>query len=114
MKKVNEKDFEYRNKTSGPKYLMRGPNIDWGVFLLKPGEKMGAHGHAKSEETFYVLSGQGNIYINDKSYPLVPGDVYYVEIGEKHDLENPATSKEDLKLVFIKSPYLPDDKITYK
>jgi quercetin dioxygenase-like cupin family protein len=114
MKKVNEKDFEYRNKISGPKYLMRGPNIDWGVFLLKPGEKMGAHGHAKSEETFYVQSGKGNIYINDKPYPLVPGDVYYVEIGEKHDLENLADSKDDLKLIFIKTPYYPDDKITYK
>ena len=33
-------DFEYRGGTSGVKYLMRGPSIDWGVILLKPGELM--------------------------------------------------------------------------
>ncbi|MBD3351491.1 MAG: cupin domain-containing protein [Candidatus Lokiarchaeota archaeon] len=111
VKHVNENDLEYRNKDSGPKYLIRGPNIDWGVILMKPGTKMGAHGHNEVEETFYFLSGEGNIYINDKAYPAKAGDVYYLEPKEKHDIEN--TGDDDMKLVFIKHPYLPDDKIKY-
>lgn len=108
MKKVNEMDFEYRNKDSGPKYLMRGPNIDWGVMLIKPGTKMGAHGHRKTEETFYFLTGSGNMIVNDQPHPAKSGDVFYIEPEEKHDIEN--TGTEDMKIVFIKHPYLPDDK----
>ncbi|MHA1340627.1 MAG: cupin domain-containing protein [Promethearchaeota archaeon] len=111
MKKVNENDFQYRKGDSGPKYLMRGPNIDWGVILLKPGQKMGAHAHNKVEETFYFLTGEGKFYVNDEPHPVKAGDVFYIEPKEKHDIEN--TSSEDMKLVFIKYPYLPDDKISY-
>ena len=35
---VNENDKEYRFGDSGPKYLMRGPNVDFGIVRLKPGE----------------------------------------------------------------------------
>lgn len=111
MKKINENDFEYRNGDSGPKYLMRGPNIDWGVLLLKPKTKMGPHGHAETEETFYFLSGEGNMIINDDPIPAKEGDVFYVEPKEKHDIEN--TGDVDMKIVFIKYPYKPKDKITY-
>ena len=109
MKKVNESDFQYRNGDSGPKYLMRGPNIDWGVMVVKPGKKMGPHGHAKTEETFYFVKGTGNMIVNDKPYPAKVGDVFYIEPHEFHDVEN--TGNEDMKVIFIKSPYLPDDKI---
>jgi len=111
MKKVNENDFDYRNQGYGPKYLMRGPNIDWGVLKLKPKTKMGAHGHNSTEETFYILSGKGNMIINDEPYPAVEGDIFYLEPKEKHDIEN--TGDVDMKIVFIKYPYLPDDKIKY-
>ena len=112
MKYTNESNFEYRNgEMGGPKYLMRGPNIDWGVMLIRPGDKMGAHGHNETEETFYFLSGEGNIIINDKSYTAKIGDVFYIEPKEKHDIQN--TGSKDMKIVFIKSPYLPDDKVKY-
>lgn len=111
MKKVNENDFEYRHGDSGPKYLMRGPNIDWGVMVLKPGTKMGAHGHKETEETFYFLKGSGLIRVDDIPHTVMPGDVYYVNPEEKHDIEN--TGKTDMKVIFIKYPYLPDDKIKY-
>ena len=111
MKKVNEQDFTYRNGDSGPKYMIRGPNIDWGVFLLKPGQKMGPHGHVESEETFYVVQGSGTMIVNDHEHDAVAGDAFLVEPHEKHDIHN--TGEVDLKIVFIKHPYLPDDKITY-
>ena len=111
MIKVNENDFEYRNGDSGPKYLFRGPKIDCGLIIIKPGTKMGPHSHNVVEEIFYFLKGVGNMIVNDTYYPAKGGDVFYIEPKEKHDMEN--TGSEDMKIMFIKTPYLPDDKITY-
>jgi mannose-6-phosphate isomerase-like protein (cupin superfamily) len=111
MKYVNENDVAYRNVDSGPKYLLRGPNIDWGVMLVKSGESMGAHGHMETEEAFFFLQGSGKMVVNDCEYDATVGDVFYIEPQEKHDIVN--TGEEDIKVVFIKHPYLPDDKITY-
>ena len=55
MQKVNEEECEFRGGDWGVKYIMRGPRIDWGVILLKPGQNMGLHGHREVEETFYFI-----------------------------------------------------------
>jgi len=40
---------------------------------------MGAHGHNKTDETFYFLSGVEIFYVNDKPYEAKQGDVFYIE-----------------------------------
>ncbi len=109
MKKVHESDFEYRNKDSGVKYLMRGPSIDWGIILLKPGELMGKHGHNIIDETFYFVEGSGVMVVNDKEYDAPEGSVFLVEPKEYHDIKN--NSDKPLKVIFIKGDYKPEDKI---
>lgn len=111
MERINEKDQEYRGDTSGVKYLLRGPRIDWGVILLKPGEAMGAHGHQEVEETFYFFQGAPKMLVDDIEYQTQVGDAFRIEPGEKHDIVN--DTSEEVKVVFIKVPYLPKDKITY-
>ena len=39
------------------------------------------------------------------------GDAFRLEPLEKHDIVN--DTQEEVKLIFIKTPYLPEDKITY-
>ncbi len=111
MKQVNENDFEYRKGESGVKYLMRGPSIDWGVILLKPGEMMGdkAHGHNFIDETFYFVEGNGVMIINDKEFPASQGSVFLCEPKEMHNIRN--DSDKRVKIVFIKAEYRPEDKI---
>lgn len=111
MKFVNEHDFKYRNGNSGVKYLMRGPSIDWGVILLKPGEFMAEkpHGHNQIDETFYFAQGNGVMIIDDKEYDAPEGTVFLVEPKEMHNIRN--NSKDDIKIIFIKGEYKPDDKI---
>jgi len=111
MQRINEKDREYRGGDWGIKYLFRGPKIDWGVLLLKPGQKMGAHGHREVEETFYFIQGSPKVIINDVEYRATEGDAFRVEALEKHDVIN--DTKKVVKTVFIKTPYLPKDKIEY-
>jgi len=90
---------------------MRGPSIDWGVILLKPGEMMGdtAHGHNIIDETFYFMKGNGVMIIDDKEYPAPQGSVFLCEPKEMHNIRN--DSDKQIKIVFIKGDYKPDDKI---
>lgn len=42
MQRANEADLAYRGGDSGVKYMIRGPLLDWGVILLKPGRAWAA------------------------------------------------------------------------
>lgn len=110
MKRTNEDQHEFRKIDSGPKYFFRGPKIDWGVMLLRPGEEMGSHLHTETEETFYFFDGTPKITVNDVEYQTGIGDVFYIEPYEKHNIVN--DTSEPIKCIFIKAPYLPDDKIS--
>lgn len=111
MEKINENELEYRKGKSGPKYLIRGPKLEWGIIRLEPGETMGAHGHNEVEEIFYFFEGEPKILVNDKEFQTKSGDVFRLEAKEKHDIVNATNSP--VRVIFIKCPYLRDDKITY-
>ncbi|MDI7277905.1 MAG: cupin domain-containing protein [Anaerolineae bacterium] len=109
MEKVNEANLPFRGGESGVKYLFRGPQVDWGVILLRPGERLGAHYHEQVEETFFLLHGRVTLLADGQEVPLVPGDAVRLPAPERHDLQN--EGEEAAKLVFIKCPYLPKDKV---
>lgn len=109
MQRVREFEMEFRGGASGVKYLVRGPRIDWGVIILLPGEKLDGHYHLEVEETFYILEGEGRFLVNGVEFFAEPGDVFRMEANDRHGIMN--TGLANLKLVFIKCPYLPKDKI---
>jgi mannose-6-phosphate isomerase-like protein (cupin superfamily) len=109
MQRVKESEQEYRDVDSGVKYLMRGPKVDWGVILLKPDRWLGGHYHKEVEEIFYFLEGQGKVYVNGTEYAIEAGDAVRMEASDKHDIHN--DGDQPLKMVFIKAPYLPKDKV---
>ena len=109
MQKVNEMEREFRFGDWGPKYMFRGPNIDWGVIVLKPGESLKPHYHNQVEETFYFLKGTPKLIIEGKEYRVKEGDAFRIEPKEKHDLIN--DTQEAIKAVMIKFPFLPEDKV---
>jgi len=108
MQKVNERDCEFRGGDSGVKYFMRGPKIDWGLILLKPGQAMGEHGHEQVEETFYFLEGAPALIVDGSEIRTEQGDVFRLEPPERHDIRN--DTGDTVKIIFIKTPYLPTDK----
>ncbi|MFW6119082.1 MAG: cupin domain-containing protein [Planctomycetota bacterium] len=110
MERVNANELEYRHGDSGPKYLFRGPNIDWGLIRFQPGETLGAHYHDEVEETFYFTRGAGVFKVNGVEHDIAAGDAFRVEPGETHDVLN--TGDEPLDGVFIKDRYSPDDKVS--
>ncbi|HPZ40366.1 MAG TPA: cupin domain-containing protein [Candidatus Atribacteria bacterium] len=109
MELVREEDKAYRFGDWGIKYLFRGPNLDWGMFYLKPGTNLGAHYHHQVEEAFFILEGRGFLRTDGGEVAVEKGCALHLAPGEKHDLYAPEDSF--LRGIFIKSPYLPEDKV---
>lgn len=109
MQFIREREMPFRSGHSGVKYLGRGPRIDWGVILLFPGEALGGHYHEQVEETFYILEGTGLFTINGAAHTVAAGDVLRMEANDQHAVRNDGTTA--LRLIFIKCPYLPQDKV---
>lgn len=107
MKKVNEREFEYRFGDNGPKYLTKGPNVDLGVVVLKPGQDFPNHYHTVCEEVFYILEGNIDFYINGEQVKAEPGDMIQCSPGDTHYLIN--TSSTAFKAIFIKSPHIAEN-----
>jgi len=43
--------------------------------------------HSDKEQTFYVLSGSGNVTINNETEKVFPGDVVFVPFNLPHSSE---------------------------
>ena len=71
------------------------------------GEK--PHGHNIVDETFFFIEGEAIMIIDDNEYAAPQGSVFLVEQKEMHNIRN--DSKQNVKLVFIKGDYKPNDKI---
>jgi len=110
MERVNEREREFRFGDSGPKYIFRGPRMEWGILILKPGGSLGDHYHKEVEETFYLLEGKARLLVDGTEYSGGAGDAFRLEPGEKHNIMN--DSQSALRAVFIKCPYKPEDKIS--
>jgi len=67
------------------------------VYEFEPGKRLGWHTDA-TEETQYIIAGQGKLYLEDGSTHAVgPGSVFVLPTPMRHDLEN--TGKETLRAV---------------
>lgn len=49
-----------------------------------PGVAFTQHVHDESEDLIIVLEGDGVIRLDDKEYPIEPGDVIHISAGEFH------------------------------
>lgn len=106
---VNENDFNYRFGNSGPKYLMKGPRMNFALVQFLPGEDFPAHYHNFMEENFFVLSGTVEIFVNGQKNILRQGDYIHIDPKEIHYVRN--TSKEPVKMVACLAPYHDKDKV---
>lgn len=106
---VNEKDKEYRFGDSGPKYLMRGPRMNFGVVRLKSGEDFQAHYHNVMEENFFVLEGKIDFTVDGEQHTLGAGEFIHIEPGQVHYLKN--NTDTPVKAAFALAPFMEKDKV---
>lgn len=71
-------------------------------FAVPAGERLGKHVDT-AEETQFVVSGEGELLLDDGAKPIRPGDVFVLPEGTSHDLRN--TGSEDLRIIaFFSKP----------
>ena len=82
--------------------LFTGRRSQLVVMNIPAGGEVGEEVHKYSEQTLFFLSGTAEAILNDKKFPVVPGDVVVVTAGTKHNFIN--TGKEDLKIYTVYAP----------
>lgn len=106
---VDEKDKNYRFGDSGPKYLMKGPRMNFALVQFQAGEDFPAHYHNVMEENFYILEGEVDIIVDGVTHHLTVGQFIHIEPNEVHYVVN--RSNGPIKMVSTLAPYQEDDKI---
>lgn len=106
---VDDKDKEYRFGDSGPKYLMKGPRMNFAVVQFQAGQDFKAHYHNIMEEDFYILEGEIDIVVDGKVNHLTVGQLIHIEPGEIHYCIN--NSDAPVKMISALAPYQQVDKV---
>ncbi|MEO6826590.1 MAG: cupin domain-containing protein [Microbacteriaceae bacterium] len=65
-------------------------------FAMPPGKRLGRHTDT-AEETQYILSGSGELLLDEGVKPVRAGDVFVIKKGTAHDLRS--TGTEDLSII---------------
>lgn len=78
--------------------------VAFGVF--KPGEGLYRHLHPNSEEIYYVVKGNGTVFVGQDKTPMriKANEVIYIPANRPHCVTN--TGKEELLIAFIMTPGL--------
>jgi mannose-6-phosphate isomerase-like protein (cupin superfamily) len=79
-----------------------------GQNVTEVGSMIPEHAHDESEEGMYIVSGRGRLITDEGEQDLVAGMAIYMPPGVKHSIVN--TGDEDLKLVWVYSPPLPQHR----
>ena len=71
--------------------------------VIPPGKYSAAHFHKISEETLYIIEGEGRLIVDGKAFDVRADDACLISPGEVHSISN-LSSDSDLKLLAITSP----------
>ncbi|MDP8246493.1 MAG: cupin domain-containing protein [Candidatus Hinthialibacter antarcticus] len=111
MKKLDSNEIPWSLGDSGVKYIVQGPDVEWGVLKMKPGQSSknyGLHIHHVVVESFYIIEGTPKIVVEGVEHRLKPGMTLTVEPHDHHNVVN--DTEQDMVALFIKSPYMPEDR----
>ena len=93
---INESEREYRFGDSGPKYLMKGPRMNFAIVQFQPGQD-------------FNLEGEIDIVVDGKVNHLKPGDLIHIEPLEVHYCIN--NYDKTVKMISTLAPYQEVDKV---
>jgi len=82
----------------------RDPRLSVSMLEIKPGVEIPVHTHDTQADSIYVLSGEGEAYLDGAWRRIGPGDYILVPPGEEHGVRN--TGKEPLRLFIVHAPPL--------
>ncbi|MGD9607375.1 MAG: cupin domain-containing protein [Leucobacter sp.] len=103
-------DAQLRFGDWGPGYICQSDDAAFGLVVLRPGDEFGNHLHERHTESFVVLEGTAEIWI-DRTQRVVlgEGEMLRAEPGEEHFVRN--VSDRPFRALFVKTPWVDGDKI---
>jgi mannose-6-phosphate isomerase-like protein (cupin superfamily) len=75
------------------------------MHLVQVRRALPAHSHVAHTERVYVLTGRGTVYVEDRSYPAVPGSAFRLDPGVTHSV-HPDPGETLVAVVFREPPDL--------
>ncbi len=84
-----------------PHNTLNGINYSLAQFTLKPGKKSILH-KIKSSEIYYILEGNGELYVDENIHHLEKDDSVYVPPNSKQFIKN--KGEVDLRFLCIVEP----------
>jgi mannose-6-phosphate isomerase-like protein (cupin superfamily) len=64
------------------------PNHSLARIVIPRGKSSAPHYHKLSQETYYILEGEGTMIVNGESHTLHPGQACLIEPEEVHQIAN--------------------------
>lgn len=75
---------------------------------IPAGKRSPNHFHKVSEETYYILKGNAEMFVADNSFRVYPGDVVTIMPNENHTIIN--DTEDLLEFLTVSAPaWTPDD-----
>ena len=69
---------------------------------LEPGQQTAPHYHIRTEEIYYILTGEGRLEVGPETRLVKPGDAIAIPPGEVHTITNTGTGQ--LKFICCCAP----------
>lgn len=79
-----------------------GAHLSLSIFRYEPGQVGPAHGHQDSAEVYFILSGRGEVTIEDETYELEENTAIYIPPGHDHETVN--TGDQEMEFLAIFAP----------
>lgn len=71
---------------------------------LPPGGLSGEHTHTRTEEVYFILSGEGEVLLNGTAIAVGPGDTILTGLGARHGLRNVGGAELSWLVIEISGP----------
>jgi mannose-1-phosphate guanylyltransferase/mannose-1-phosphate guanylyltransferase/mannose-6-phosphate isomerase len=113
LPQATEHPFETR-PWGGFEILADEKNFKSKRVTIDPGAQLSYQSHAKRSEHWVIISGLGQVTLNEKVISLKPGESIHIPVGSKHRMTNPG--KEPLVFVEVQtgSYFGEDDIVRYQ
>jgi len=87
---------------SGHDLMSEVEAVEWAS--IPPGGVSGEHRHTRTEESYFILRGQGEIYLDGQPHPVGAGSLILTGLGTVHGLRNTGSTDLDWLVIEVRSP----------
>ena len=75
-----------------------------GLNAFEPGQRHKLHVHAGQDKLYFVMAGEGDVTVEEKTARIREGDLVALRAGEEHSLANPGTERLVVMVVMAPPP----------